>query len=153
MKKTMTALAAAALALTLVACGNSKVDERNAAQEAKKSATKNSLEKANLSERIKRQERPTAIGYVYVLSFGEPFGYYVIKGKVSNSGSQLTPEQDVITHSYGNLAVDGPQDDGTYGAGDPGIFFFTSQGTMVETSLDYIYSDQPLDLDVKLLAK
>lgn len=145
-----------ALVTTAGSCDNSEMQQRTQQQAAKKDAAKNSLEIANLKERFKRQERATAIGYVYLLNFGKPFGYYVIKGKVSSSGSQLTPEQDIIDACGTDICpvvADGPQDDGTYGQGDPGIFFFTAEGTLVETSIDYIYSDQPLSIDVPLLSK
>lgn len=33
---------------------------------------------------------------------------------------------------------------GSYGGGDPGIFFFLTNGTKVVTSLDYIQTDQPI---------
>lgn len=115
-----------------------------------------SLEKTQLQERLKRQNKASAIGYVYLLNFGEPFGYYVIKGKVSNAGSQLAPEDALIRacdSCSDRIPVDGPQDDGTYGTGDPGIFFFTAEGTLVETSIDYIFTDQPMDIDVPKLAK
>ena len=40
-----------------------------------------------------------------------------------------------------------------YGDGDPGIFFYTADDVMVETSLDYVVSDQPLAIDVPRLLK
>lgn len=146
------------LALGLGACTDtSEADKRTEMQAKKADPNRKTLEKANLAERIKRQEKPNAIGYVYVISFAKPFGYYVIKGKVSSSGSQLTPTDDIVRSCASGgcefSVVDGAQDDGTFGQNDPGIFFFTSEGTMVETNLDYIYTDQPLDLDVPLLAK
>ena len=51
------------------------------------------------------------------MSFAKPIGYYVVEGKVSSSGGQLTPEQDIICRSSAEScqAVDGPFDDGTYG--------------------------------------
>jgi hypothetical protein len=146
------------MALGLGACsdgGNDQFAKREQQQAAKKNVARDTLEKQNLKERMRRQERPTALGYVYLVNFGKPFGYYAIKGKVSSSGSQLTPEQDVIRdrgqYGGGNVVTDGPQDDGTYGNGDPGIFFFTTDGVMVETSMDYIYSDKPMAIDVPLL--
>lgn len=145
------------LAMTAGSCDDGAAEQRNADNATvKQLQSGTSLEKTQLQERLKRQNKSTAIGYVYLLNFGKPFGYYVIKGKVSNSGSQLAPEQEIIkncaTCSERSVA-DGPQDDGTYGQGDPGIFFFTTSGTMVETSIDYIYTDQPMDLDVPQLAK
>jgi hypothetical protein len=157
-RKILAILAAVALVFGLAACSNdSESEARTQAQAAKADPNRKTLEKANLAERIKRQEQATKIGYVYLLNFGKPFGYYVIKGKVSSSGSQLTPEDDVIRSCGGGSCdwqvVDGAQDDGTFGTGDPGIFFFTTAGTMVETSIDYIYTDQPMDIDVPELGK
>lgn len=152
-KKLGAALAAAALVTTLGACSNtSEMEQRTAAQNAKKAKT-NSLEMQNLKRKIELEEKPNQIGYVYLVSFAKPMGYYVVKGKVSSSGSQLTPENDIVWTgtTSGHVVTDGPQDDGTYGTGDPGIFFFTSDGVMVHTSLDYVYSTQPLAIDVPLL--
>lgn len=50
------------------------------------------------------------------------------------------------------LSGDSAKDDGTYGNGDPGIFFFfTTDGIMVETDLNYIQTDAPLSIDVPRL--
>lgn len=147
------ALAAVAIvaALALTGCsGNSDLTERNALQDSVTVA--NSLEKVNLKEKLSREDDPEAIRYVYLMNFGEVVGYYVTKGKISSSGSQLAPEQEILRPISGEyIAVDSAQDDGTYGTGDPGIFFFTSDGTMVATSLDYIQSDAPLAIDVPRL--
>jgi hypothetical protein len=72
---------------------------------------------------------------------------------VSSTGSQLTPTDKVVQPCSGcdRLVVDGAQDDGTYGQEDPGSFFFTTDGNLVETTLDTIYSTQPLTIDVPLL--
>jgi hypothetical protein len=117
----------------------------------------NSLERRNLAERLKRTDNPNAIGYVYLLSFGKPIGYYVVKGKVSNPDSQLTTT-DLVTDCSGwstpcRVTVPAPGDDGSYGPNEGGIFFFTAEGTMVTTSLDYVWSDNPLPLDVPRLGK
>jgi len=107
----------------------------------------NSQEVQNLKEKIKRDEASAdKIGYVYIMSFSKFIGYYTITGKISSNGSQLAPEDDVVKPCSGcdRLVVDGPQDDNTYGAGDPGIFFFTTEGAMVVTDLDYLYSDRPI---------
>lgn len=114
-----------------------------------------SLERRNLAERLKRTDNPSAIGYVYLLSFGKPIGYYVIKGKVSNPDSQLTTT-DLVQDCSGwstpcRVTVPAPGDDGSYGPNEGGIFFFTTEGVMVTTSLDYIWSDNPLPVDVPRL--
>jgi hypothetical protein len=145
-KKIIGLFAAIALVLGLSACTDDSDTLKNYKQSGK-STLKNSLEKKNLERRLQMEENPTRVGYVYLMSFSKPIGYYVIQGKVSSSGSQLAPEMEIIdpcSGSYCPTVVDGPQDDGTYGDGDPGIFFFTTNGTMVHTNLDYFYSTEPV---------
>lgn len=158
-RKILALFGAIAIIFALGACSGDGMEEYeqrekdNAAVKTLQSGA--SLEKTQLTERLKRQNVSTKVGYVYLTTFGQPIGYYVIKGKVSNAGSQLAPEQEVLRRcsSCEVFLSDGPQDDGTYGTGDPGIFFFTAAGTMIETDFNYIYTDQPMDLDVPLLAK
>lgn len=139
-----------AAALALTGCTGEN-QERKAAQQA--AQIKDSLEKKNLEKKRAREESPDAIRYLYLMNFGQIVGYYVTKGKISSNGSQIGPESEVIyAHSNGHV-VDSSKDDGTYGVGDPGIFFFTTDDVMVETSLDYIQSDQPLAIDVPRLRK
>ena len=146
--KIAAALIACALALT--GCSGEN-QERKAAQQA--AQIKDSLEKKNLEKKRAREEAPDAIRYLYLMNFGQIVGYYVTKGKISSNGSQIGPENDIV-YAHGNPnVVDSAKDDGTYGVGDPGIFFFTTDDVMVETSLDYIQSDQPLAIDVPRLRK
>lgn len=117
---------------------------------------KDSLERRNIRERLLRTNQPNKIGYVYLLSFsGQPLGYYVIKGKVSSTDSQMTTTDLVIKDQGqsggGNVTVPAPGDDGSYGPNEAGVFFFTAEGALVETSLTYLYSDQPLPLNVPKL--
>jgi hypothetical protein len=149
-KKIIAALGALALMFALAGCfGPTEEDKaRNALQSQK--ATGETLEKKNLAAKKDREENPDAVRYLYLYSFGQPMGYYITKGKISSSGSQRTPEMDIhyTCSSSGatctHVVVDGPKDDGSYGAGDPGIFFFLANGQMVETNFDYIISDQPI---------
>ncbi|KAB2806953.1 hypothetical protein F9L07_28385 [Pimelobacter simplex] len=147
-KKIAAAVLTGALLVGATACTSSEYENRKKAQSA---ALKNSLEQANLKEKLDRENDSSAIRYVYLISFAKPIGYYVIKGKVSSSGSQLAPEQDLIRRSGEDYVLDSAQDDGTYGSGDPGIFFFLGDGTMVSTTLDYIEADAPLPIDVPRL--
>jgi len=124
------------------------IDREKQNQAAKEKKT---LEKENIARKLKLDEDPNRVGYVYIMSFGKFVGYYTIKGKISSNGSQLEPEDQILCplnyttcSSDGYYVLDGPQDDGTYGEGDPGIFFFTTEGTMVVTDLDYLYSNQPI---------
>ena len=115
---------------------------------------KDSLERRNLVERLLRTNQPNKIGYVYLLSFsGQPLGYYTIKGKVSSTDSQMTTGDLVIPRTGGDVVVNAPGDDGSYGPNEPGVFFFTTENAFVTTNLNYLYSDQPLPLNVPLLNK
>jgi hypothetical protein len=155
------------LALTAASCedtgaqstGQTETEEAYAQQRAAvpypKDQLKDSLERRNLSERLLRTNDPTKIGYVYLFLNGAdaPIGYYVIKGKVSNTDSQMTTDQ-LITNKYSggtHMVVNAPGDDGTYGPNESGNFFFTQEGTFVETDLVYLYADQPLPIDVPRL--
>lgn len=138
-----------ALVLTAGACSSETAEEvaRNEAQSQK--ATGETLEKKNLELKRQREEDPNAIRYLYLYSFGQPMGYYVTKGKISSSGSQRTPEQDNMwtcknNHGCQPIVVDGAKDDGSYGSGDPGVFFFLADGTMIETNFDYLLADKPI---------
>lgn len=135
----------------LAACSpvSDEYTERKEAQGA--SQITNSLEKHNLEKKRDKEEDPNAIRYVYLMNYGNITGYYVIEGKVSSSGSQIGPEQEIIKRWSDGYVLDSAQDDGTYGDGDPGVFFFTTDGMMVETSLDYVISDRPMTLDVPRL--
>lgn len=143
------AVVAGGLILGVTACGPTQRDQRAAAQNA--SQITNSLEKQNLKKKLDKEEDPNAIRYVYILSYANIIGYYVIQGKVSSSGSQIGPEQEIINGGGNGNVLDSAQDDGTYGDGDPGVFFFTTDGTMVETSLDYIISDRPIAVNAPVL--
>jgi hypothetical protein len=135
----------------LAACAptTSEYDERKAAQG--NSQIVNSLEKKNLEKKRDKEEDANAIRYVYLMNYGNITGYYVIEGKVSSSGSQIGPEEEIVKRWSDGYVLDSAQDDGTYGTGDPGVFFFTTDGMMVETSLDYVISDRPMTLDVPRL--
>lgn len=135
--------------IALTGCGTSDLQKRQETQ--KTSQISNSLEKQNLQKKRDREENPTAVRYLYVMNFGKIVGYYVTEGKVSSNGSQIGPETEVIYSNSSGYTLDSAKDDGTYGQGDPGIFFFTTDGVMVETSLDYIQSDAPISIDVPRL--
>jgi hypothetical protein len=112
-----------------------------------------STERANLIRRLIRFNDPNRIGYVYVFNFGKVVGYYVIKGKVTSNESQLTSSQFIVQpcSSCDRQVVDAPQDDGSYGGNETGVFFFTTANILVETDNDWLYADEPLPIDVPLL--
>lgn len=166
-RKLVAGLTATGLVLSLVACGDKK--HQSNAQEQGQSQTeqafgqqskavpypvsqlKDSQERRNLRERLLRQNNPNAVSYLYVLggTTGEPIGYYVVKGKISSTQSQMTTDQlqvDACNRTGEDCpnAIDAPGDDGSYGPNEPGIFFFTAEGVMVQTDQGYIISDKPI---------
>lgn len=159
---------AAAVVTVGAACGEDKQSAQGSGQALTETAfaqqqsavpypadqLRDSLERRNIRERLLRTNDSNKIGYVYLLSFsGEPLGYYTIKGKVSNTDSQMTTTNLVIDRQQGDVVVDAPGDDGSYGPNESGVFFFTTENAFVTTSLHYLYSDQPLPLNVPLLNK
>lgn len=126
------------------------------------SQMQDSAELANLKERLLRTNSKDKIGYLYVLNnLGTPIGYYVTKGKVSSTGSQMLNEEQIdnCDDAHGNTGsaqctISAMGDDGSYGpeeGGDRGIFFFTPSDVMIETDSDFIWSDAPLNVQVPLL--
>jgi len=137
----------------LTACSGQGASQQRADAQKASQSSGDSLEIKNLQKKKQREENPTILRYVYLMNYGQIVGYYVAKGKISSSGSQIGPETEVLRDLSGYPVVDSAKDDGSYGAGDPGIFFYTADDVMVETSLDYVVSDQPLAIDVPRLLK
>lgn len=138
--------------IALMGCSGDEYNDRRDKQNS--TTLKNSLGIEAQKERLSREDDTTAIRYVYLMNFGQIVGYYVIKGGVYGADTQLAPEQEIICRyntSESCQAVDSAKDDGTYGGSDSGVFFITSDNILVETTLDYIQSDQPLAIDVPRL--
>lgn len=151
-KRIVAGVLGATLVFSVAGCWDGSPDDRAREALQAQKATGPTLEKTNLEEKRKREENPNAIGYIYLYAFNQPIGYYISKGKISSNGSQATPEQDIHWTCGGSsgyygcspVVVDGPQDDGSYGGSDPGVFFFLADGTKIVTSLNYIHSDRPI---------
>lgn len=115
------------------------------------------LERKNLAKRLIQLNSKGSTGYVYLLAgmTGKALGYYVISGKVSSTSSQMTSTQvnvncSGLNDSAGQACTnDAIGDDGSFGpseGGAKGVFFFTVNGVLVETVLDWVYSSQPIKL-------
>lgn len=112
-----------------------------------------SLERRNLAERLKRFNQPNKIGYVYYVPFGNVLGYWTIEGKVSSTQSQMNPADELTddlsdcSGCFESQVLESAGDDGSFGPNEAGVFFFTTNGTMVQVPEDdYFYSDQPITL-------
>lgn len=110
----------------------------------------NSLERANISKRIVLFSDPNKISYVYLVSYGKVMAFYAIKGKVTSGSKRLTASQQIIENSnyqQGSYStIDAPELDGTYGSSAPYVYFWTTSGTYVQWSGDYMLADTPLQL-------
>jgi hypothetical protein len=117
------------------------------------------LECANLRKKLERDEDPNRITYVYLVSqTGTVYGYYVAKGKISSNQSQLAPEDqplDICPRVDESCwtVMQAPNDNGSSGPDTDGIFFFTPDGNMIETNVDFIKSDRPMTVNVPLISK
>lgn len=140
----------AAIALTGCAAGNysTPAQERAAQQDAV--TLDNSLGIEAQKERLSREDDESVVRYVYLINYGQVFGYYVITGGVYGADTQLAPEQEILRYGGNGNVVDSAKDNGTYGGGDSGVFFITSDGVLVETTLDYIQADAPIQVYANL---
>ena len=109
----------------------------------------NSLERANISKRLTTFSDPAKISYIYLVSYGRVMAYYVVKGKITSGNKRLTPQNQVAYQDIGspdNVVVEAPELDGTYGSSNPYVYFWTTDGTYVQWSGDYMLTDQPMQL-------
>jgi hypothetical protein len=113
------------------------------------------LERKNLAKRLTQYNSKGNTNYVYVFAgmTDKVIGYYVIRGKVSSTGSQMTSTQVNVHCGYGGDHItctnDAIGDDGSYGpneGGEHGVFFFTTNGTLVETDQPFMVSSQPIKI-------
>lgn len=117
---TLAPVASIALLLTLSGCtGTSEYKERKDQQQT--TTLDSSLGIDAQKKRLEREENANTVRYVYLMSFGQIVGYYVIQGGVYDAGTQLAPEQEIIcrwSSAESCQAVDSARDNGTYGGDD-----------------------------------
>jgi len=120
-----------------------------------------SLERQNLINRYEYLNDENNVHHVYVMDEGQVVSYFVAQGKVSSVNSKLTNDRQVVeipscgfdgNNGAGGSkgpcykVVESPQMDGSYGENGEAIFFFTTSGEYVETSLDYVVSEEPRNI-------
>lgn len=138
--------------LALAACddGGARQDQaRKGAKLAEQamSNARSNAEQDNIANRLKLTSDPNLLGHIAIVNkVGQVVLYTTIKGKVTSGSKRLT------NPGYcGDRVGDCPSDEGTFGSSNPYIFFWTTQGQYIQTSMDYIYSDKPLRLEEKPL--
>lgn len=173
LKPFVAVLMALGLMVGLSACIDGEVDpQRKAIQEKSSKALDkqieavdypadqltDSLERRNIRERLLRTNKADKIGYVYYVPFGNILGYWTVKGKVSSVKSQMNPTDDLsgdVSDCSGcseHVITESAGDDGAFGENQDAVFFFTTNGTMIEVPEDdYFYSDQPITLGTDIV--
>lgn len=109
-----------------------------------------STERANLIERLTRFNDPDKVSYIYLFNQGKLLSSDTVKGRPSSLNSLLTtPEQVVFVRNAGMdhpFVLPSPDFDGSYGKNPDGIFYFTPDGTYVETNATYVFRDRPFTM-------
>lgn len=162
MRRILALIFAALIAVTAAGC-SAKSEQNDPTANANYDAQKkndpipnltDSLERANVIEHLKRNNQPDRTRYIYLLAdTGGVYAYYVIKGKVTSTGAQLTPTDDFARAcggcDYG--VVQGPTDDGSFGGDEGGIYFFTDTGVEVQWNGRWLLTDAPMQIKTPAL--
>jgi len=130
-----------------------------------------SLERQNLINRYNYLNDENNIHHVYLMDEGQVVAYYVAQGKVSSVNSKLTNDLQIVkiegagfdggtgsgsaggAHGPNYKVVESPQMDGSYGSNGDAIFFFTTSGDYVESSLDYVVSEEPRNIQDEVILR
>lgn len=124
----------------------------------------NFMERRTITEWTKRWDTPNKPCYCYIFIGSAPIGYFVTNGKPASTQSYLIPETywedgHDLGEFNGEVQVESPDLDGTYGTNNPGYRFFLANGAAVECSgamVSCVYSDMPLSLqcpEIKAIKK
>lgn len=105
-----------------------------------------SLERENINKRTLLWNDANKVSYIYLVNYGKIMAFYTIKGKVSSVNSQITNPNQIVDRYEGDVVIESPAEDGSYGTNGDAIFFFTTEGAYVEWAGDYMLADQPLKL-------
>ena len=127
-----------------------------------------SLERQNLINRYEYLNDENNVHHVYLMDEGQVVAYYVAQGKVSSVNSKLTNDRQIVkiegagfdggngaggAHGPNYKVVESPQMDGSYGTNGAAIFFFTTSGDYVESSLDYVVSEEPRNIQDEVILR
>jgi hypothetical protein len=115
----------------------------------------------NIKRRLQLTSNPGQIGFVVLFNdAGQPIMYTGVKGKITSSRKRLTATDYVSSGTRGecegscggnNVVRAAASDEGTYGASDTYIYFWTTDDQYIQWSGRYLYSDKPIRLRVEPL--
>ena len=118
------------------------------------------VERRTIARWAEYWDKPSVVTYVYCVSFGKVMGYYVCSGRPASTRSYITPETKFehvdVGEFYGDVLVEAPDIDGTYGDNNPGIRGFTASGIAFEWAgygATHMISSAPLPFDAPCLGK
>lgn len=167
MKRLLFAATLALASLTLVACNEERPASPPTQREQQAAVARRAAEAIqmvdnaeieNIQRRLRLTANPGAIGYIVLLNeAGQPILYESVRGKVTTSGSRLTPPDTVRTlssHQGGisQVTVRAPSDTGTYDTGTASfIYYWNMAGAYRQWSGPYLYSDRPTRLRIEPL--
>lgn len=163
-RRIIAAILVVAGAASLAACDSTSPAQNNPVAEANFTAQEkndpvpnlsDSLERSNIVEHLKRNNVADRVRYIYLLAdTGGIYAYFVIKGKVTSTGAQLTPTDDFAKKcsTCDWEVVQGPTDDGSFGGDEGGIYFFTDTGMEVQWNGRWLLTDQPLKIQTPTLS-
>lgn len=130
--------------------------EQKAARAANSIQFNENAEIDNIKNRLELTSKVGLLGYVALVNrVGQVVMYTPVRGKITSGSKRLTsPDKRVPCDKgewNGDCFIQAPSDEGTFGHSNPYVFFWTTQGQYIQTSMDYVYSDVPLVLAEKPL--
>ena len=151
---TKLALGAMILSLVLAGCSESEIDKQTAQKvenanvvmaQTQPPVIKRSLERENISQRIKVSNDPNTLQWIYPISAGRVIGRFPVKGKVTSGGKRLTPTSGYNSQTQSSEEL--PDEMATYGNSGDYIFWFDPAGQIHQWKGDYFVSPVPYQID------
>lgn len=124
---------------------------RLSAQAAAEIRFNSNAERDNIRRRLELTADAALLGYIILFNeSGQPIMYEGVRGKVTTSGSRLTPPDRINRDSRGEggisqVVIRAPSDTGTYDTGSTTfIYYWNTDGTYRQWSGHYLYSTSPI---------
>ena len=124
---------------------------RLSAQAAAEIRFNSNAERDNIRRRLELTADAALLGYIILFNeSGQPILYEGVRGKVTTSGSRLTPPDRINRDTRGSEALSqvvirAPSDTGTYDTGSTQfIYYWNTDGSYRQWSGHYLYSTTPI---------
>ena len=126
-----------------------------------------SVEQSNIHERLRRDNEPGSIKWIYGIQFGQVLFRASVVGKVTSSSKRLEPtsvtsiDGTAIAWDFNGMPVEVSgkkhrtseviQADGTFGSSSPYVYWYDENDRYWQWSGDYIISDTPVKINSAVL--